>query len=107
MTSISENAFPGMDSRGIEDRPNAVNDFSNLTDNYDPDKLNEEEDEDDVAAEGSNVDEPDLDEDEMSRIFPGQNDILPDPDEVDGTADFDEEIDPSDIDIPEEDNDLE
>ena len=81
-------------------------DFSSLHDNYEPDNLNEESDsEDEDISEGSAVDQPNLDEDEISRVFPNQDNDLPDPDEVDGTADFDAEIDSLGINIPEDEKD--
>ncbi|MDB5120337.1 MAG: hypothetical protein JWN56_1555 [Sphingobacteriales bacterium] len=111
MTNTLDNTVPSPDSQRIEDEPNANSNFSNVTDNYDPNDLTPEEsleddfdddEEDDDIAKSSNVDEPDLDEDEIARVFPNQDDEVPDPDDVDGTSDFDEDIDPAEIDIPDE-----
>ena len=81
-------------------------DFSSLHDNYEPDNLDEEShSEDEDISEGSAVDQPDLDKDEISRVFPNEDNDLPDPDEVDGTVDFDAEIDSLAINIPEDEED--
>lgn len=97
------------DSQRIEDETNAVSNFSNTTDNYDPSDLDDENEEDDVedcGSEDSHVNEPDLNEGEISRVFTNIDDDVLDPDEIDGTTDFDEEMNPADIKIT-DDNDFE
>jgi hypothetical protein len=105
-----DNSTLGPDSREFDnDSTNIGEDFNNVNDNYDPNDLDSEEDidleeEGDDILDDSEAAEPDLDEDEIERVFPNADDDVPDPDDVDGTADFDEETDANDLEILDEDD---
>lgn len=108
MISNLDYLTPGPDSQKLEnDSINTGKDFNNVSDNYDPNDLDAEDDadlddDDDIFCD-SDAAEPDLDEDGIARVFPNADDNVPDPDQVDDTADFDDEIDPDYLDIPDED----